>query len=222
LSKYVHREIPINSTKEELEASVSVEVKCSTCYFKAGATAELNITGAFDLGNATHNITAQVGRELKNLTDTSAAAIKTIADQVWDEVQDLVDFDLSTKFSFEEAFSFDNVTIDTDIDIDLPPLPEVQLLFQLDYLDLYVAIDTTLAAEATLTLPLFQTPVTTPFGPLGISISPDLEIGIFVAIDLILSVEGEIGLRSGFHLLVEDPIGFKIAMFSSDVSDVIL
>ncbi|KAK3302969.1 uncharacterized protein B0T15DRAFT_559532 [Chaetomium strumarium] len=215
------QEIPLNSSVEELEAAISVEVKCSTCYFKAGATAELNITGSFDLGNATQNITAQIGEELKNLTDTSVAAIKTIADQVWDELGDLVDGDLSTKFSFEEAFSFDNVTIDTDIDIVLPPLPEVQLLFQIDYLDLYVAIDTTIAAEATLTLPLFKTPVNTPFGPLGISISPDLEIGIFVTIDLILSVEGEISLRSGFHLLVEEPIGFKIAMFSSDVSDVI-
>ncbi|KAK4233903.1 hypothetical protein C8A03DRAFT_19102 [Achaetomium macrosporum] len=216
------QEIPVNtSSVEGLEAAVSVEVKCSTCYFKAGATAQLNIEGSFDLGNATRNITDQLGEELKNLTETSIGAIKTIADQFWDEVQEAVDFDLSTGFDFEEAFSFDNVTIDTDIDIDLPPLPAVQLLFQIDYLDLYVAIDTTIAAEATLTLPLFKTPVTTPFGPLGISISEDLEIGIFVTIDLILSVEGEISLRSGFHLLLEDPVGFKIAMFSSDVSDVI-
>ncbi|KAL2128585.1 hypothetical protein VTI74DRAFT_8998 [Chaetomium olivicolor] len=203
-----------SNVPENLEAGASIEVKCVTCYFTAGATARLEVNGTFDLGDTVKNVTNQLKVEFKNLTTTAIDSMKVFVDNVKKELKDIPD--PSEEFEFDKVFNFDNFTIDTDIDIDLPPLPEVGLLLQIDSLDLYMMIDTTLSAHATLTMPLFRSNT-----PLGITAGDGLELGIFVTMDLILSAEGEISLRTGFHLLLEKPVGFNLALFSQDVSEVI-
>ena len=198
----------------DLEAELSIEVTCAECYLKAAATAELTIDGDFDLGGTLKNVSKQFGNEIKNFTETTVESIKAVAIHALDEVGDLFTGD---EFRIEDVFDFSLIQIDTDIDIVVPPLPAVKLLFQIDHLDLYMAIDTTIAAGATLTLPLYKSQ-----SAVGVSAGDGLEIGIFVTMDLILSVEGELTMRSGFHLLLEKPIGFNIAMFSTDVSEIIL
>lgn len=186
-----------------------------TCYFKAGATAELTVNGEFDLGGRIKNITEQFGDEFNNFTTTAVDSVGKIVDGALDEILDIID--PNEDFDFDDLISLDDIDIDTDIDIDLAPLPEVQLLFQIDYLDLYMELDTTIKASTTLTIPLYKSQ-----SALGIAVTENMEIGLFVTMDLILSAEGEITLRSGFHILLDDPVGFNIAMFSSDVSDIIL
>jgi hypothetical protein len=182
---------------------------------KGGATAELTINGTLDLGSTIKNLTAQLGRELKNLTDTAIDSLPKVFENFDDEVVDIVE--PGQEFELDKAIDFSKLEVDTDIDIDLPPLPAVQILFQIDNLDLYMEIDTTIAAGATLTIPLYKSQ-----SQFGVSSGDDLEIGLFVTMDLILSVEGEISLRSGFHLVLDDPVGFNIALFGTDVSKLIL
>jgi hypothetical protein len=194
---------------------VSIDITCVTCYLKAGATAELTINGTLDLGATMKNVTAQLGRELKNLTETALESLPKVFENLDEEIKDIPR--IGEEFEFDKAVNFNNLHVDTDIDIDLPPLPAVQILFQVDNMDLYMEIDTTIAAGATLTVPLYKSQTA-----FGISVGDDMEIGLFVTLDLILSVEGEISLRSGFHLLLDDPVGFKIALFGTDVSNLIL
>jgi hypothetical protein len=201
----------------ELESQMTIEVVCVTCYLKAGATATLSINGTFDFGDTMKNVTLQLKDELKNMTETAIDSISDVASNAIDEFGDL--FSKDEEFELDEVINFDNFTIDVDIDIDLPPLPEVGILFQIDSMDLYMLIDTTISAGATYTIPIFKSQ--TNFG-VSDPRNPDLEIGLFVTMDLILNVEGEISLRSGFHLLLDDPVGFKIALFATDVSDLIL
>ncbi|KAK4118649.1 hypothetical protein N657DRAFT_367267 [Parathielavia appendiculata] len=203
---------------QDLEAQVTVEVVCVTCYLKGGATATLSINGTFDFGDTMKNLTSQLKEEFKNMTETALDSIKKITTNVAEEVGDFFDPRPGEDFELEEVINFDNFTIDVDTDIDLPPLPEVGVLFQIDNLDLYMLLDTTISAGATYTIPIFKSQ--TSFG-VSDPTNPDLEIGLFVTMDLILNVEGEISLRSGFHLLLEDPVGFKIALFGNDVSDMI-
>ncbi|KAL2015089.1 hypothetical protein VTK56DRAFT_6321 [Thermocarpiscus australiensis] len=204
----------------QVDAGLSIQVKCLTCYFKASVTAELSINGTFDLANTLHNLTEQFEDEFHNLTRAGIAFLDAELKNVQDVLQDAEDLIASGDFSItdfvNEVASFDNVTFNTTIDIVPPPLPEVQLLFQIDHLDLYVAIDTITAAEATMTIPLYKSK-----SPFGVSASDDLEIGIFVTMDLILSVNGELDIRSGFHLLLDKPVGFHIALFGNDVSNII-
>jgi hypothetical protein len=206
---------PNTSSVEGLEAEVGIEVKCVACYFKAGATAELTIKGEFDFGESIKNVTAQLGDELKNVTVSAAESVGRMVNGVYEEIKDL--FDPEDDFDIDDLIDLSDFEIDTDFDIELTPLPEIQLLFQIDHMDLYMEIETTIKASTTLTIPLYQSQTA-----LGIALSENMEVGLFVTMDLILSAEGEITLSSGFHIVFDDPIGFNIAMFSSDVSDIIL
>ncbi|KAL2179582.1 uncharacterized protein P884DRAFT_194912 [Thermothelomyces heterothallicus CBS 202.75] len=195
----------------DFEASLEVNVKCETCYFKAGASVALTIDGEFDFGDAFRNVTGQFIDEAKNLTDSLVESLDDVIH--WGEIRDLFTED---DFELDEFINFDGFDVDTDFDIDLPPLPAVNLLFQIDHLDLYVALDTTISGKASLTIPLYKSQ-----SPVGITIAPGLEAGIFATMDLLLSAEAEMIIRSGFHLQLPDPVGFHIALFGKNVSSVI-
>ncbi|KAL2163817.1 hypothetical protein VTH06DRAFT_5876 [Thermothelomyces fergusii] len=195
----------------DIEVSLQVGVTCETCYFKAGASVALTVEGEFDIGDAFRNVTGQIVDETRNLTESLVDSLDELID--WSEIKDLFTPD---DFEIDEFINFDRFDVDTDFDIDLPPLPEVSLLFQIDHLDLYVSLDTTISGQATFTIPLYKSQ-----SPVGITIVPGLEAGIFATMDLILSAEAEIIIRSGFHLQLPDPVGFHIALFSKDVSRVI-
>jgi hypothetical protein len=206
---------PNTSSVEGLEIELGIEVTCATCYLKAGATAQLTINGEFDIGERISNVTEQLGDEIKNFTSSAVESIKVMLDGAVEEIGDI--FDPTEDFDIDDVISFDNFEVDTDIDIKLAPLPEIQLLFQIDHLDLYMEIDTTIKASTTLTIPLYKSQTA-----VGIALTENMEVGLFATMDLILSAEGEITLRSGFHIVFDDPVGFNIAMFSSEVSDIIL
>ncbi|TQN67423.1 hypothetical protein CSHISOI_08009, partial [Colletotrichum shisoi] len=118
---------------------------------------------------------------------------------------------------FEETF--DNITkyakdyvsgvakkladgLDAD-DFDFPPL---NVTFDLD---------TTISAGLTYTLNLYTSTT-----PLGSRIGNDLLLGVVFAVDLILSAESEVQMSSGFHIRMDDGVGFDIALFSKNVSSV--
>ncbi|GAB1316982.1 Mid2 domain-containing protein [Madurella fahalii] len=204
LFSYTHE---FDTGNENLTAEVGIEVRCVTCYIRADATAELSITGDFDAGEMIRNVTEQIGDEVESMTETAVASVRDFFGDVISAVFGPDDLD---------DLSFDNFTIDLDFDIDMPPLPDIQFTFQIDYLDLYMLIGTKITGATTLTIPLFKSQT-----PLGYGVSEDLEIGVFATMDLILSVEGEIDFTTGIHLAIEDPAGFHIALFSSNVSDII-
>ena len=78
-------------------------------------------------------------------------------------------------------------------------------------------IDTTLSLGATYTLNLYSSTT-----PLGIRITEELQLGIIFGVDLILSVQGEIDISSGFHIKLNDGVALNIAMFGDQVSDIVL
>lgn len=191
---------------------MEVSVTCETCYFKAGASVALSVDGEFDFGDAFHNVTDQIIDEAKNLTESLVESLDEMIH--WGEIKDLFTPD---DFEFDEFINVDEFDVDTDFDIELPPLPAVNLLFQIDYLDLYVSLDTTISGQASISIPLYKSQ-----SPVGITIAPGLSAGIFATMDLLLSAEAEMIIRSGFHLQLPDPVGFHIALFGKDVSEVIL
>jgi hypothetical protein len=196
-------------------------VVCTTCYFKAGVTGQLSIDGKFDLDGTLNNLTAQFEGDFKNLTTAGVSFLNQELQNVQGIAKEVESLTKTGNLNFDNvvnAFAnFNNVTFDVNITAVPPPLPEVQLLFQIDHLDLYVELDAIISAHAQINIPLYKSQ-----GPLGVSVGSDLEIGFFVTMDLILSVDGELDIRSGFHLLLDKPVGFHIDMFGNDVSNVIL
>jgi hypothetical protein len=109
---------------------------------------------------------------------------------------------------------FDLPPLDYNLNIDIPEIPEFRLQFQFDGLEVYMLIDTVLSAGATYTLNLYTSTT-----PAGFAVRDSLEVGVIFAIDLILSVEGEINISSGFHLRLDDGVLFDIAIFSKEISN---
>lgn len=112
---------------------------------------------------------------------------------------------------------FDFPPFDVDFDIDLPKLPECNLRLQFDGLELYMEIDTILSGSATYTLNLYTSQT-----PIGFKVADGLSVGVVFSIDLIVSVEAEVDISSGFHILLNDGIAIDIHMFDHDVSSITL
>jgi hypothetical protein len=84
-------------------------------------------------------------------------------------------------------------------------------------MELYMEIDTTLSGGATYTLNLYTSETA-----IGFTVGEDLLIGVIFSVDLILSVESEIDISSGFHIQLNDGVAIDIPMFDRNVSSITL
>ncbi|EFQ35771.1 uncharacterized protein GLRG_10966 [Colletotrichum graminicola M1.001] len=121
----------------------------------------------------------------------------------------------------EFAETFDNITtyakdyvegvaakLSDGLDADDFGFPPLNITFDVD-------LDTTLSAGMNYKLNLYTSTT-----PLGAKIGDALHLGVVFAIDLILSVESEVRMGSGFHIRMDDRVGFDIALSSKNVSSV--
>lgn len=100
-------------------------------------------------------------------------------------------------------------------DIRVPVIPECLLTFEFDGLELYMELDTTLTGGASYTFPIFVSQT-----PLGFSAGKELNIGVIFTIDLLLSVEAAITIRSGFHIELKESLVLNLPMFGKNVSSI--
>jgi len=159
--------------------------------------AQLNVNG--NLTQAVDTFVSNTKDEFRNF---SSAVIRYLRDlQVPESLDDIVDYDFPP--------------IDLEFDIEVPDIPDTELQFQFDKMELYMGIDTILAAGATYTLNLY-----TSKSVVGFNIGDDLLIGTVTTVDLILDVMGEIDISSGFHIHLKDGIKIKIPIFGRNVSEI--
>ncbi|KAM5383706.1 hypothetical protein ACJZ2D_001695 [Fusarium nematophilum] len=184
--------------------SAGIEITCTTCYIKGIAKTrfihdpDFNVTDTFD------NFIEEVGEEFRSLATEAVDYVEEYIDSVRDNTEDVMDLD-----------DFDLPPPDFAFDIDLPEIPDFRLQFEFDDLEVYMLIDTVLSAGATYTLNLYTSSTA-----IGFVVSDDIELGVIFTIDLILSVEGEIDVSSGFHLKLDDGVAIDIALFSEHVSSI--
>jgi len=193
--------------KGNASVSASVEIVCTTCYIKGTATAQFTINGNFNVSQAFHNVTSEIETEVDNITTTAV-------DYVENYVKSVITSIASDGFHIND---FDFPPIQVDFDIDVPDIPECELRFQFDGMELYMEIDTTLSSGATYTLNLYTSET-----EIGFTVGEDLLIGVIFSVDLILSVESEIDISSGFHIQLNDGVAIDIPMFGQNVSSITL
>ncbi|KAK3690365.1 hypothetical protein B0T22DRAFT_528929 [Podospora appendiculata] len=193
--------IPITGS----DSDVGVKVVCTTCYVKGKATAQLTVVGSFNASSIIANVTSQVGEDIDRVVNATAQNVETYVENIIKNI---------STFS-EPDFSFQGYSIDVDFNIDMPPFPTAQLMFQFDAMELYMLFNITLT-KATFTLPLYKSE-----SPIGLSVGQDLDIGVVMTVDLILTAETEIIIQSGFHIKLDDGVALNIALFGQNVSDII-
>lgn len=167
------------------------------------ATAQFTINGNFNISQAFQTIESEIKTEVENIT-------KAALEDVKDYLEDVIltgDFDI-------DDFGFPPLHVDYDMDV--PGIPECELRIQFDGMELYMQIDTIISGGATYTLNLL-----TSESDVGIG-GKDFLVGVVLSIDLILSVEAEIDISSGFHIRLDDGVAIDIIMFSRNVSNIAL
>jgi len=183
--------------------NLAVDIVCTTCYLKGTATAQLTIAGNFNASQEFDSIKSQV---------------KTETDQIGNETITYVDNyvkNVSTSFSLDAFTDFPPMPIDFDINI--PAIPQCDLLFTFDGLELYMQIGTIISGGATYTINLYTSET-----EIGIDVANELLVGVVFTVDLILSVEADIDISSGFHIQLHDGLAINIPMFSQNVSNITL
>lgn len=100
-----------------------------------------------------------------------------------------------------------------DLNLDLK-LPEYNVAVNLTDLEIYMEIDTILAASMTYTFNIYQSETI-----VGVTLDQDFLLGAVFSIDLIFSVDSEIDIRSGFHVRFDNIIT-QIALFSEEASKI--
>jgi hypothetical protein len=180
-----------------------------TCYIKGTATVQFTINGNFNASQAFNNVTSEIETEADNITTSAVDYVESyVKSEITSNGFDIGDFDID---------DFDFPPIKVDFDIDVPDIPECELRFQFDGMELYMQIDTSLPIGATYTLNLYTLRT-----PIGFTVGNDLLIGVIFTVDLILSVESEIDISSGFHIQLNDGVAIDIPMFDQNVSSITL
>jgi hypothetical protein len=162
--------------------------------------------------------------EIEDNFNISQAVDKTINDtkQEFDEFgNDIVTYldqyvsklrhDLGDGFDLAD---FDLPTFERDFNLSIPAIPESSIRFQFDGMELYMEMETVISAGATYEINLFSSK-----SPYGFKIK-ELQLGFVLTIDLILSVDGEVDISSGFHIKLDDGVSMAIPLFGDSVSDI--
>ncbi|KAJ3960138.1 hypothetical protein N0V92_003243 [Colletotrichum tropicale] len=185
---------------ENVTATAGISIVCTKCYVKGKANAHFTIDGTF---NAT-GVIKEIGNEFEETFDNITTYAKDYVTGVVKKLSDGFDID-----------DFDFPPLNITFDVDIPEFPECKLGFGFDDFEMYMELDTTLSAGLSYTLNLYTSTT-----PLGSQIGDDLLLGVVFNVDLILNVETEIQMSTGFHIKMEDGVTFDIALFSKNVSSV--
>lgn len=187
--------------------NAGVNVTCRYCYSKGIASAELVIRDGFSISQAWNNFTSDIGDALDNITDAAVDFGKAYAIHAGSTIANIADDDVSAG----DLLNFP--PFEVDLDVDIPTIPECELKFQFDGLELYMELDTVLSLGATYTIN-----VLTVSSPVGFAVGNDIHVGVTFTLDLIFDVQAQIDVRSGFHIKLDDGIAFSLPMFSKNVT----
>lgn len=190
-----------------------VEIICTECYITGAAMVELHIDVVDPVAHA-QEVISNFTDEVQNITQ---GFFEYTVDYIGDYFGDVNPLKIAENL-IDDGPQWKDLELPTfnyTMDLDIPEIPECKLKFQFDDLELYMSMNTILEASATYELPLYRSQ-----SPVGLSITPDLSLGVQFTVDLILNVEGEIDISSGFHIKVDDGIALEITLFSDDVSEI--
>lgn len=134
------------------------------------------------------NITSEAKEAFGNVTDAVVDYASTYSDHVKN----------ATKSFVTGNGTLDDITdfppIDIDLNIEVPKIPESELTFQFDGLELYMELDTALSLGGTYVINMY-----TSKSPVGFTIGDSLLVGVVFTIDLMIDVKAEIDIKSGFQ-----------------------
>ncbi|KAL7960753.1 hypothetical protein V8C34DRAFT_275593 [Trichoderma compactum] len=187
------------------DSPATVTIVCTKCYVKGQASAKLTAHGEFNVSSAIGQAKDSFENTFSNLTHWA----KDFAEDALDNftITDVVDIENT----FNKVKDIHPPPIDLNLGI---KLPEYNVAVNLTDLEIYMEIDTILAASTTYTFNIYQSKTI-----VGVALGDELLLGAVFSIHLIFSVDGELDIRSGFHVRFDNIIT-QIALFSEEASKI--
>ncbi|CAK7214976.1 hypothetical protein SCUCBS95973_002319 [Sporothrix curviconia] len=218
----------------KVDVTTGILVTCADCYVTGNVTTELSI---FPPSGSNATTTTN----LTSLAHVFAGDVLNITETVIDDVTGVLKNDTEALLASPDpdtltAF-FHNLTRPTlDVDFSLAEaastalaghLPEYQFTLTLDGFEVFV--QTQLSASGSVT---YQVNLYTSETDFGIKVGNELELGVVLTVDLIMSAnaggessdgtaDGSIEVDSGFHLRMNDGLALNVDLFGSNVSDIV-
>ncbi|GJN78662.1 hypothetical protein PLIIFM63780_002171 [Purpureocillium lilacinum] len=187
--------------RDGTEVSASIEIKCTKCYIRGVARAKLTAEEPFN--------GSEIIEDVKNATKTTFNSITDYWDNITTVVKDNWK-DWTPDEIITEIEQMPPPQVDLNVDLEFPGY-QLQVAFV--NTELYVELSTILSSGLSYSLTLYSST------QLGAQIGKKLFLGVVFSIELLLSVESEIEISSGFHIKLDDEVLMTIALFSKEASD---
>ncbi|KAF2679800.1 hypothetical protein K458DRAFT_374622 [Lentithecium fluviatile CBS 122367] len=194
-----------NDPQGQFGVGAGIEIICKKCYTKGIATFVLDIADDFNASQAVNATKVEFEDEVMNFTQSVSNYFTNYTKGVISKLGDGIDL---ADFAFP--------TFNYSFDLDIPAIPECNLEFEFDQMELYLEMETVFTAGSEYEYTLF-----TAQSPVGIGLGPNLMLGVVFSVDLILSVEGTLDMSSGIHIKLEDGIKIQIPLFSEEISNIV-
>ncbi|KIH87750.1 hypothetical protein SPBR_04691 [Sporothrix brasiliensis 5110] len=193
---------------------IGVAATCVDCYLTAQLHTELIVIQA-NHSAAPQNLSSVAHEFVHDIVNITETFFDDIFQYVKNSTKTVV-HEIVHHEPIEDIFhNFTRPDIDFDLK-DLAPLPEYQFLLTLDKIDLFVQLDLVVSAATSYTVNLF-----TSESDFGVRKGDDLELGVVLTVDLILSASGVVDLEGGFHLRMDEGLSLQVDLFGHNVSEIV-
>jgi hypothetical protein len=177
-------------------------VVCSRCYITGNLVATLTLDQGFNVSQSILNITNQTVNQIDSLT---TIAINSTLNAINNDAAAMETGDLD-----ELTFP----TIPANFSLDLGSISQAHLGFIFNGVDMYFKLNTQLSPN-TYTFNIYTSDT-----PIGFSIDGGINVGVVVMVDLILDINTQINMESGFHFTLKDGFGFNLDLLSKNISQI--
>ncbi|KAJ4153157.1 hypothetical protein LMH87_009659 [Akanthomyces muscarius] len=190
--------------------TIGTEIICQKCYVKGHASATMTAKGDFNITTAATSIKASVNSTLHQIADYASNVVHDMKVYIADNANVLIE-DVTHLKSLDNLQGFRLNPPGITLDVDVGKLDDVLLEVVFTEIELYVELSILFSAGTTYTLNLYTS------SELGYEVGR-VFVGFVATIDLILSVESQIELDSGFHIKFDKQMAMKLALFSEETS----
>ncbi|KAK5991692.1 hypothetical protein PT974_07725 [Cladobotryum mycophilum] len=193
------QDVPIHGRSGSTKASIGVEITCSKCYIAGKARAKLTANGSLNVTKIANKAKTSIEHTFQNIN----AYLNNITNVIGKDIKNLDAADIPHDVSKIPPPPFD---FDTDLEFS-----EYTLEVEFENTEFYIELETVVSAGITYTFSIYSSK------NLGADID-GLFFGVVFSVDLILSVENEIDIKSGFHIKLDDKMLMTIALFAKEAS----
>ncbi len=185
----------------------NVTIMCKSCYATAKLTTSLTFSDRFDATKGIEDVTNGVQPITKTMTQNVVNFIQSTfqnsSTAVMPDIQNVADGNLGLEMLPYPTLPF-------DFNPAIASIQDITVQHQIDGMELYAQLETSLSKGATYEMNLFTSKSMTP-----LRISDSLSLGVSADVDLIIDARSAMDMTNGFHIRFNDGLLMEMKLFAN-------